>query len=96
MDNNIINENVLIELVETLIGDTGFYGCSNRDSVSLKNIDRLNIVGDLIINNLTEKVRYHRNDYRASGKALSDKAVTILKSYKSFIENTLELLEEEN
>ena len=94
MNKEIINEEVLIELVEELIGDTGFYGCSNRDSKSLDNMDRIDIILDSLFSNLANKIMYHKDDYRASGKALSDKAVSMFKEYKKLIDESLDSLKE--
>jgi hypothetical protein len=86
----------VIKVVEMMIGHTDFYGESNHDEVSLKNLDNLYEIVDACLCTLYNHVNYHRDDYRASGKALAKKSYELMKSFKVYVANTIELYEEVN
>ena len=96
MNKDIITEEVMLEITDSMIGNIGFYGCSQRDGVSLKNLDRVESVLYHYTGNLIDKINNHHKDYRYSGKALSNRSIEILKGIKKDIDNILNNIMEDN
>lgn len=81
---NDLKRYTTLEIIKKLVGHIDFYGETNYDNESLKNLDEVRKFLEVYLCKLYLLDKNYKDDYRASGKALANKARKILNNLKSY------------